>query len=240
MTRVPPQSLFMGVMVLSAGVFLQSCRSQTAQEQSGASTNGGSQPTATTASQHARPRVVVLGDSLTAGYGLVATQTFPYLLQQRMDREGYDFEVVNAGVSGDTSAGGVRRLDWALDGDVKVLIVALGGNDGLRGLSIEEMKKNIGEIVRRARERRITVILAGMQAPPNYGPEYAAAFREAFRDIAREHRVPLIPFLLNNVAGNAELNLQDGIHPNSRGTAIVSDTVWSALRPVLDKMSANQ
>ena len=191
-------------------------------------------------SEPARPRIVVLGDSLTAGYGLVVTQAYPHLLQQKVDNEGYKFEVVNAGVSGDTSAGGLRRLDWALEGDVKVLIVALGGNDGLRGLSVDEMKRNIGEIIERARKREIVVILAGMEAPPNYGPEYAAAFRLAFQDLARQHRVFLIPFLLQGVAADAALNLPDGIHPNPRGSAVVSDTVWNALRPVLDQMSATQ
>ena len=123
-----------------------------------------------TASAPARPRIVVLGDSLTAGLGLARDAVLSALLQQKIDDDGYKFEVVNAGVSGDTSAGGVRRLDWALEGDVKVLIVALGGNDGLRGLSVDEMKRNIGRDHRaRARERRSLVILAGMEAPPNYG-----------------------------------------------------------------------
>ena len=148
--------------------------------------------------------------------------------------------MVNAGVSGDTSAGGVRRLDWALEGDVKVLIVALGGNDGLRGLPVDEMKRNIDQIIAHARERNIAVVLAGMEAPPNYGAEYAAAFRKVFQDLARQHRVPLIPFLLSGVAADPELNLQDGIHPNPRGAAVVSETVWKALRPVLDRMSTTQ
>lgn len=218
---------------------VSACRSQArTQPETGSADQAA--PAPADGSEPARPRIVVLGDSLTAGYGLVATQSYPYLLQQRIDNDGYRFEVVNAGVSGDTSAGGVRRLDWALEGDVKVLIVALGGNDGLRGLSADEMKRNIGEIVRRAREKDIVVILAGMEAPPNYGSEYAAAFRRAFQDVAREHRVLFIPFLLSGVAANADLNLQDGIHPNPRGAAVVSDTVWKALRPVLDQMSATQ
>ena len=145
--------------------------------------------------------------------------------------------MVNAGVSGDTSAGGLRRLDWALEGDVRVLIVALGGNDGLRGLSIAEMKANLTGIIARARERNITVILAGIEAPPNYGQEYATAFRTAFRDVAREQRVLFIPFLLDKVAGQPQLNLGDGIHPNAKGAAIVSETVWNVLRPLLDQHS---
>ena len=186
------------------------------------------------------PRVVALGDSLTAGLGLVESQAYPALLQRKIEADGYKFEVVNAGVSGDTTAGGLRRLDWALEGDVKVLIVALGGNDGLRGLSVGEMKQNLTKIIQAARERNILVILAGMEAPPNYGEEYATAFRGAFRDVAREQRVLFIPFLLDKVAGQAPLNQGDGIHPNAQGAAVVSETVWAVLRPVLDQMSANQ
>lgn len=186
----------------------------------------------------ARPKVVFLGDSLTAGYGLDETQSYPALLQQRMDAEGYAFEVVNAGVSGDTSAGGLRRIDWALDGNVRVLVLTLGANDGLRGLSIQEMKQNLTAIIRRARAKNVTVIFAGMEAPPNYGQEYATAFRSAFRDIATSERVLFIPFLLDKVAGESALNLNDGIHPNERGTRIVADTVWAVLRPVLDQITA--
>lgn len=184
-----------------------------------------------------KPKVVVLGDSLTAGYGLLESQSYPAVLQQHLDTEGYEFEVVNAGVSGDTTAGGLRRLDWALEGNVRVLIVALGGNDGLRGLAVAEMKQNLTAIVQRAKERGIAVILAGMEAPPNFGQEYATAFRQAFRDVALKERVIFIPFLLQNVAGRPELNQGDGIHPNVQGTAIVADTVWRVLRPVLDQMA---
>lgn len=185
-----------------------------------------------------RPRIVALGDSLTAGYGLPESESYPALLQARLDAEGYQFKVVNAGVSGDTSAGGLRRLDWALEGDVRVLIVALGANDGLRGLPVGEMQDNLTEIIRRARERNISVIVAGMEAPPNYGREYATAYREAFREIVRRERVVFIPFLLDKVAGQGGLNQGDGIHPNERGTEIVADTVWTALRPLLDQLTA--
>lgn len=187
----------------------------------------------------ARPRIVALGDSLTAGLGLVESQSYPALLQQRVDADRYQFEIVNAGVSGDTSAGGLRRLDWALEGDVRVLIVALGANDALRGLSVGEMKQNLSAIIERARGRGITVILAGMEAPPNYGQEYALAFRQAYRDVALKQRVLFIPFLLQNVAGHGELNQADGIHPNARGAAIVADTVWGVLRPMLDQMTGS-
>ena len=179
------------------------------------------------------PRIVMLGDSLTAGYGLEKAQSFPALLQERLDKAGYQYEVVNAGVSGDTSAGGLRRLDWALDGNVRVLVVELGANDGLRGLPVEEMKKNLDEIIRQAKSRGIVVILAGMEAPPNYGPVYTAAFRQAFRDLSAEHDVPLIPFLLDGVAGDRALNIQDGIHPNPEGARILERNVWRTLEPVL-------
>jgi acyl-CoA thioesterase-1 len=194
-------------------------------------------PSGSTTPVPARPRLVILGDSIASGYGLRRDESFPARLQQRIDREGLGFEVVNAGVSGDTSAGGLRRLDWALDGDVRVLVVELGGNDGLRGLPPEELKKNLAAIVRSARERQLAVLLCGMEAPPNAGPAYTAAFREAFSSVAREEDVPLVRFVLDNVAGVESLNQQDGIHPNAQGARIVADTVWPALRPLLTAAS---
>ena len=185
-----------------------------------------------------RPRIVAFGDSLTAGLGLVEQQAYPALLQRKLDEAGYEFEVVNAGLSGDTSAGGLRRLDWALEGDVRVLIVAFGGNDGLRGLPVEQMKENLSTIIDKARQRNAVVILAGMEAPPNFGQEYATQFRQAFRDVALKTRVLFIPFLLKDVAGIPELNQNDGIHPNQRGAQIVAETVWSVLQPLLDQMSS--
>ena len=207
-------------------------------EQQPADSSAASVPASAPTSPDTRPRIVALGDSLTAGYGLVESQSYPSRLQELIDAEGYQFEVVNAGVSGDTSAGGLRRLDWALEGNVRVLILALGANDGLRGLSVNEMKENLTEIIRRARERNIVVILAGMEAPPNYGREYATAFRTAFRDIAQRERVVFLPFLLDKVAGQGALNQGDGIHPNEQGSRIVANTVWAVLRPLLDQLTA--
>lgn len=181
-----------------------------------------------------RPRIVFLGDSLTAGYGLARSESVPALIQARLDREGYSYEVVNAGVSGDTSAGGVSRLDWALDGDVRILVVELGANDGLRGLPVENMKRNLDTIISRAKARGIKVLLTGMEAPPNYGPAYTSAFRQAFRDLANAHDVAFVPFYLEGVAGIPELNLADGIHPNARGARIIERTIWEALEPLLD------
>jgi acyl-CoA thioesterase-1 len=200
-----------------------------------------SQPSAVTPADPdappARPRVVAFGDSLTVGLGLLEQEAYPALLQRKIDEAGYQFEVINAGVSGDTSAGALRRLDWALEGDVRVLIVAFGGNDGLRGLPVTQMKENLSAIIDKARERKVVVILAGMEAPPNFGQEYATQFRQAFRDVALQKRVLFMPFLLNNVAGKPELNQADGIHPNQQGTQIVADTVWTVLEPLLDQIS---
>lgn len=181
----------------------------------------------------ARPEVVFLGDSLTAGLGLDAPQSFPSLIQQRLDERGMGFKVVNAGVSGDTSAGGLRRLEWALQGNPRVLVVALGGNDGLRGLPPEDLEKNLGAIIDRGTREGLAVILAGMEAPPNNGPEYTARFRRVYRNLAESHDVVLIPFLLEGVAGEPALNQADGIHPNPEGARLVAETVWSALEPVL-------
>src|SRR5919109_948263 len=154
-----------------------------------------------------RPKIVALGDSLTAGYGLLEMQAYPALLQKKLDEDGYGWEVVNAGVSGDTSAAGLQRLDWTLQQEnVRVLIVELGANDGLRGLPVDQMKKNLAAIIEAAQARGIAVLLAGMEAPPNYGPEYASAFRQAYRDLARQYKVIFVPFMLDKVAGISTLN----------------------------------
>ena len=181
-----------------------------------------------------RPRIVFLGDSLTAGYGLATKeQAVPALIQKRLDAEGYDYEVVNHGVSGDTSAGGVSRLEWALNGDVRVLVLELGGNDGLRGIPVETMKANLSDIISRTKARGITVLLTGMEAPPNHGPAYTKEFRETFRELARKHNVPLVPFYLEGVAGESALNQPDGIHPTAEGSVIIERTIWKALQPLL-------
>jgi acyl-CoA thioesterase I len=179
------------------------------------------------------PRIVILGDSLTAGLGLPVTQSYPALLQQRLKDEGSDYQIVNAGVSGDTSAGGLSRLDWALDGDVRVMVVALGGNDGLRGLPPEQLQANLAAIIKRAQARGISVILAGMEAPPNYGREYIVAFHQVYQALAKEYHVALVPFLLDGVAGKDALNQSDGIHPSAAGAQVVADNVWKVLKPVV-------
>jgi len=184
----------------------------------------------------ARPRIVFLGDSLTAGLGLDANDSYPAVLQRRLDEQGYQFDVVNAGASGDTSAGGLRRLEWSLDGDVKVLVVALGGNDGLRGLPPRELRKNLATILERAAGRGIAVILAGMEGPPNNGPDYTEQFRAVYADLAKTYKVRFVPFLLQGVAGDPSLNQSDGIHPNERGARLVADLVWKSLEPTLGRL----
>jgi acyl-CoA thioesterase-1 len=181
----------------------------------------------------ARPAIVFLGDSLTAGLGLDSSASFPSLIAARLEERQMDVEVVNAGVSGDTSAGGLRRLDWALEGNPRVLLLALGANDGLRGLPTAELRKNLAAIIEASQAKGVAVILAGMEAPPNNGPEYAARFRAVYRDLAETYEVPLIPFLLEGVAGQPALNQADGIHPNADGARRVADIVWQALEPVL-------
>jgi acyl-CoA thioesterase-1 len=183
----------------------------------------------------AKRRIVVLGDSLTAGLGLPADQAYPSLLQQRLDANGFNYEVVNAGVSGDTSAGGLSRLDWALDGDVRVLIVALGGNDALRALPADELKQNLSRIIERAQARHIAVMLAGMEAPPNFGRDYLVSFHQVYPALAKQYHVAFLPFLLDGVAGNTELNQRDGIHPTAQGARIVADNVWTTLKPIVEE-----
>ena len=184
------------------------------------------------------PRIVFLGDSLTAGYGLDKDESVPSLIQKRLQDAGYPYEVVNAGVSGDTSASGLSRLDWSLAGDVKILVLELGANDGLRGLPVKELKRNLAEVITRAQARGIKVILTGMEAPPNFGSAYTSEFRGVYHELAREHHVTFVPFYLEGVAGIPSLNIADGMHPNAEGSRIVEKTIWSALEPLLVKRTA--
>jgi acyl-CoA thioesterase-1 len=223
-------------MVVAAMWLLAGCRAAPQSESAVPAEAPAPQPSG---QEDGRPRIVFLGDSLTAGLGLLEAQSYPALIQKKLDADGYDFEVENAGVSGDTSAGGLRRLDWALQGNARIMVLALGANDGLRGLSTAEMKNNLTQIIEQARQRNVMVILAGMEAPPNYGGEYAASFRQAFRDVAQHERVTFLPFLLDKVAGVPALNQGDGIHPNPRGAEIVAETVWRVLRPALDQIATS-
>ncbi len=178
-------------------------------------------------------RVVFLGDSLTAGLGLPIEESYPSLIARKLEARGTGWTVVNAGVSGDTSAGGARRLEWSLDGGAAVLVVALGGNDALRGLPPDDLERNLDTIVAKGKAAGARVVLAGMEAPPNNGPEYTATFRQVYAAVAARHGVTLLPFLLDGVAGIASLNQSDGIHPNTEGAARVADTVWRVLDPIV-------
>lgn len=183
----------------------------------------------------ATPVVLFLGNSLAAGYGVQPEQAFPSLVQTKIDSAGLDFEVVNAGVSGDTSAGGLSRIDWLLDAPIAVLVLELGGNDGLRGLPPEVTRRNLQQIIDRTRERHpgARILLAGMQIPPNMGAGYAERFRDLFPSLARDNDIDLIPFLLEGVGGVRGLNQPDGIHPTARGHRMIAEVVWTHLRPIL-------
>jgi acyl-CoA thioesterase I len=181
------------------------------------------------------PTVVFLGDSLTAGYGLDPDQSYPALIQRKIDEAGLRYRVVNAGVSGETSAGARRRIDWLLAQPVAVLVVETGGNDGLRGQDPSATAENIQAIVDRARRQPSPpkVVLVGMEALPNYGADYARRFRGIYPQLAKKNGVVLVPFLLDGVAGVASLNQADGIHPTAEGQRKLAETVWKALQPLL-------
>lgn len=180
--------------------------------------------------------VLFFGDSLTAGYGLDdPADAYPGLIAEKIAAAGLPFTVVNAGLSGETTAAGARRVAWVLQQPVAVFVLALGGNDGLRGIPVSETEKNLQTIIDTVRAKRpeTRIVLAGMQAPPNMGPDFTRAFREIFPRVAEANRLPLIPFLLEGVGGVRELNQRDGIHPNEEGHRIVAENVWAVLEPVL-------
>jgi len=177
--------------------------------------------------------IVALGDSLTAGLGVAADQAYPALLERRLRREGFAYRVVNAGMSGDTSAGGLRRIDWALRLHPDVVIVALGANDGLRGQPPEALRDNLTRIVERAQAAGARVLMAGMRVPPNYGDDYGRAFAGVYPAVANATGVPLAPFLLAGVAGNPRLNQADGIHPTAEGQRRIAEVLWPYLKPLL-------
>ncbi|WP_193213115.1 arylesterase [Luteolibacter marinus] len=183
----------------------------------------------------AAKRVVILGDSITAGYGLDPQEAYPALLQKKIDAAKLPYSVTNAGVSGDTTAGGLRRVAWALGKGADVIVVALGGNDGLRGISPEETRANLTGIVDKAREKNpaIKIVIAGMQMPDNLGADYTTKFKALFSEVAKERKAALVPFLLKGVGGDGKLNQADGIHPTAEGQRIVAENVWQILQPVI-------
>jgi len=183
------------------------------------------------------PAVVFLGDSLTAGYGLEADAAYPNRIGSRIEAEDLPFRVVNAGVSGDTSAGGASRIDWILRRPVAVLFLALGANDGLRGLPLEQTEEHLDTILSRTRDvyPEADLVVAGMVMPPNLGPEYTAEFQALFPRVAARHDATLVPFLLEGVAADPELNQADGIHPTAEGQRRIADHVWEAIEPILER-----
>lgn len=178
--------------------------------------------------------LVCLGDSLTEGYGVEPEDAYPSVLQRRLREAGFEVQVVNAGISGSTSASGLSRLRWQLRAEPDLLLLALGANDGLRGIDPAATRHNLAQILELARDQELPVVLAGMRLPPNYGPEHVKAFEALFPSLAEEYGVPLIPFLLEGVAARPELNLADGIHPTARGYRRVVDNVLPLLRPLLE------
>jgi acyl-CoA thioesterase I len=177
--------------------------------------------------------IVALGDSLTAGLGVAPDEAYPALLQARLRREGFVYRVINAGVSGDTTAGGLRRVDWVLRAKPEIVIVALGANDGLRGQSAQAMRGNLEAIVARLEAAGARVLLAGMRLPPNYGVDFTREFEAVFPAVARRTKVALMPFLLDGVAADPRLNQPDGLHPSAAGHAVIADRLWLHLRPML-------
>lgn len=203
-----------------------------AQQQTATQTN-----TEETAKEESTPVILFFGNSITAGYQLDVKDAFPALIQNRLDSLGYTYKVVNAGLSGETSAGGLNRIDWVLQTVPDIFVLELGANDGLRGLDLDETKKNLKGIINKVREANpdVKIILAGMQVPPNLGNEYTGKFQGMFSEIAEESNTKLIPFLLDGVAGIPDLNLNDGIHPTPEGHQIVAENVWPILQPLLEK-----
>jgi acyl-CoA thioesterase-1 len=187
-----------------------------------------------------RRTIVFLGTSLTAGYGVGEDQAFPAVIQERIDSAGLPFQVVNAGISGETSAGGLARIDWVLRGPVDVLVLELGANDGLRGLPVDRMRANLDSILVRTRRAypAAAIVIAGMEAPPNLGDTYTAEFRRTFSDLATLRDAALVPFLLEDVGGVRSLNQDDGIHPTAGGHRMLADNVWVVLAPLLEGLGS--
>ena len=195
-----------------------------------------SQPGRSTAAVHEdRPKIVAFGDSLTAGLGVAQEESYPAQLQRRLEAAGYRYRVINAGVSGDTTAGGVRRVDWVLNSKPAIVILELGANDGLRGIDPAHTRSNLEAIIRRLQAAGVTVVLAGMKLPPNYGKDYTARFAAVYPELAGKYRVPLMPFFLEGVATREALNQADGIHPTEAGYRAIVENLFNTLQPFLLK-----
>ena len=185
--------------------------------------------------QKKKKSIMFFGDSLTAGYGLSEEESFPSLVQKRIDSLGLSYQVINAGLSGETSAGGLGRIDWVLQQPVDIFVLELGANDMLRGLALDNTKENLDQIIDKVKSSypQAQIVITGMQSPPNMGKEYSSGFNSMFGSIAKNYNASLIPFLLDGVAGNPDLNLPDGKHPNASGQKIVLENVWNIISPLL-------
>ena len=181
----------------------------------------------------AQDKILVLGDSLTEGYGVDPKYSFPSYLQRILDEKKLKYKVINGGVSGSTTASGLNRMNWYLKGKPKVMILALGANDGLRGLKLADSKKNLEEIIKKAKNQKVKVLMAGMQMPPNYGKDYTTSFKKMFENIAKTHNLKFMPLLIEGVAGVKELNIEDGIHPNRKGYQVIAKNVFEYLKDLL-------
>lgn len=233
-TAQTPHSVISGLMLLLA---VWGCGSSDTKKNAESDTTSSA-----TASTDAKPRdaakkpiILFYGNSLTAGYGVEPAQAFPALVGQKIDSAGLNYQVVNAGLSGETTAGGKSRISWVMRQPVDVFVLELGGNDGLRGLPLSATRQNLQAIMDTVRRKspQATIVLAGMQIPPNMGTTYTKEFRGLFKELADKNKAILIPFLLENVGGVAKLNQADGIHPTPAGHKIVANTVWKILQPVL-------
>jgi len=220
------------LMVLSGG---GGCRqnSDGRSPQSGASNEVASTDRPASPADHERV-IVAFGDSLTAGLGVPEDEAYPAVLERKIHDAGFPYRVVNAGVSGETTAGGLRRVPWVLQARPEIVILELGANDGLRGLSIVQTQKNLADIIDLLQGEHVRIVLAGMRMPPNYGKEYTGAFEKIFPELAARYRLTLIPFFLEGVAGQPGLNQADGIHPTAEGYQIIVDKVWPRLEPLLE------
>jgi acyl-CoA thioesterase-1 len=233
MTWVRSVSFAASVLALAAAVACGRASAPAPQATADAAARKGLPPLDT--EPPARLKVVALGDSITAGLGVYQIEAYPALLQQKLETEGYPWEVVNAGESGDTSATALRRVDGLLDSTVRVLIIAVGGNDALRGLAPKATHDNIAGIIQKAQAKGVDVLLAGMEAPPNLGEDYVVAFRSTFSALRREYPdMKVLPFLLAGVAGDPNLNQADGIHPTAAGQQIIANLLYDVLKPMVD------
>jgi len=185
-----------------------------------------------------RPRIVAFGNSLTAGLGVPSTEAYPAQLQRRLDQSGYRYLVINAGVSGDTTAGALRRVEWVLRSRPRLVIVELGANDGLRGIDVKETRTNLERIIERLQAAGVTVVLAGMKLPPNYGADYTGRFAAIYPELARKYHLVLMPFFLEGVGAQTSLNQADGVHPTAGGYRVIVDHLMPILEPLLEKTEA--